>query len=115
MGTKGSITMSKKHLTNDAIEFSAKKYTGVYEVLYDEFIAPSDFEVNLTSFTVNEGNFKMVVVHEDQIIAVLEPDQLVNYRMEDITGYVSLRIVDESASFSFSMTEFEYDLHSHVD
>ena len=113
MGAKGGPTISRGHLLNDAIEFSSKKFTGVYEVLYDSFVAPSDFEVNLSSYTVNGGNFKMVVVHNDEIIAVLEPNQFVDYRIEDITGDVSLRIVGESASFNFSISEFEYDLHSH--
>ena len=113
IGAKGGPTISRSLLLNDAIEFSSKKFTGVYEILYDNFIAPSDFEVDLVSYTIREGNFKMVVVHDDKIIAVLEPDQFVDYRIENITGYVSLRIVGESASFSFSMSEFEYDLHSH--
>ena len=113
IGAKGGPNISRSLLLNDAIEFSSKKFTGVHEVLYDNFIAPSDFEVNLSSYTINGGNFKMVVVHNDEIVAVLEPDLFVDYRLEDITGYISLRIVGESASFNFSISEFEYDLHSH--
>ena len=113
IGAKGGPNISRNPLLGDTVEFSSKKFTGVYEILYDNYIAPSDFEVNLSSYEIKGGNFKMVVVHEDKIIAVLEPDQFVDYRIEDITGYVSLRIVGESASFNFSMTEVEYDFHAH--
>ncbi len=107
------VETNKNALTGDTIEFSSEKFTGVYEILYDNYIAPSDFELNLTSFTVDKGNFKMVVVHNDKIVATLEPDMLVDYILEDVTGTVSLRIVGESAAFSFCMTQMEYDEFSH--
>lgn len=113
-GSIGGPTISRSILTGDTVEFSAEKFTGVYEVLYDNFFLPSDFEVNLTAYEIYGGNFKLVVVHNDSIVAVLEPDLFVDYRLEDVTGYVSLRIAGESASFRFSMTEFDYDFHSHA-
>ena len=114
-GSIGGPTISRSMLTGDTVEFSAEKFTGVYEILYDNFIGKSDFEVDLTAYEIYGGNFKLVVVHNDEIVAVLEPGLFVNYRLEDITGYVSLRIAGESASFSFSMTELEYDYHSHAE
>ena len=112
-GSVGGPSISKGILTGDAVEFSAEKFSGVYEVLYDNFIGKSDFQLDLTNFVVNGGNFALVVVHDDQIVATLEPDMFVTYRMDDINGYVSLRIVGESADFSFSMAQIDYDYHSH--
>lgn len=114
-GAVGGPTISRSSFWNEIVEFSADKYTGVTEILYDNFIGTSDFEVDISSFEVYGGNFQMVVVHNDEIVATLEPDTFVNYRLEDITGYVSLRIAGESASFGFSMTETDYDLHAHAD
>ena len=115
IGSVGGPTISRSVLTGDAVEFSAEKFTGVYEILYDNFIGKSDFDLSLLNYEIRGGNFKIVVVHEDKIVATLEPDMFVDYRLEDISGYVSLRIVGESAAFTFAISEFDYDLHSHAD
>lgn len=115
IGSVGGPKISKGLLTGSTVEFSAEKFTGVYEILYDNFIGKSDFQLDLTNYVIEGGNFALVVVHDDQIVATLEPDLFVTYRLEDITGYVSLRIVGESAAFSFCMTEMEYDFHSHAE
>ncbi len=113
MGAIGGPNKSQSILTGDAIHFSADKFTGVAEILYDNFILPSDFQLDLTNYEITGGNFQLVVIHNDQIVAVLEPDMFVRFRLEDITGYVSLRIAGESAAFSFYMSEFDYNFHSH--
>lgn len=115
IGSIGGPNISRSILTGDAVKFSAEKFTGVYEILYDNYVGKSDFEVNLTAYEIYEGNFKLVVVHNEEIVATLEPDLFVDYRLEDITGHVSLRIAGESASFSFSMSEYEYDRHAHAE
>ena len=115
IGSIGGPSISRGLLTGDTVEFSAEKFTGVYEILYDNYIAPSDFEINLTNYHIHGGNFKLVVVHNDEVAAVLEPGLFVDYRLEDITGDISLRIAGESASFTFSMSEYEYDRHSHAE
>jgi len=115
IGSIGGPNISRSALTGDTVEFSAEKFTGVNEILYDNFIGESDFWLDLTAYEIYGGNFQLVVVHNDEIVAVLEPGLFVEYRLEDITGYVSLRIVGESASFSFCMTELEYDEHAHVE
>ncbi len=113
IGALGGPNVTRSSLLGSTVEFSAKKYTGVSEILYDNFLLPSDFEVNLTNYYIHEGNFQLVVVHDDAIVAVLEPGMFVNYRLEDVTGYVALRIVGESAAFTFSISEYEYDFHDH--
>lgn len=113
LGSIGGPKISKSILTGDTITFSAEKYTGVSEILYDNFILPSDFDLSLTSFEVYEGNLKLLVIHNDEIAAELQPDMFVDYRLEDIKGTVSLRIAGESASFQFYISQHEYDRHSH--
>lgn len=115
MGALGGPTRSKDIIGGDVYEFSAEKFTGVYEILYDNFVGPSDFDINLTNYEIRGGNFRLVVVHNDKVVADLEPGMFSDYRLEDVTGTVSLRIVGESASFKFYIDEFDYDLHSHIE
>lgn len=112
LGSIGGPTISQSILS-DGYEFSAKKFTGVYQILYDSYIGKSDFQLDITNFVVTEGNVRMVVIHNDQIVAELTPDMFVEYRLEDITGTVSLRIAGESAAFSFFMSDNSYNSHAH--
>jgi len=112
-GSLGGPT--KTLLTGDAICFSADKFTGVYEILYDNFIGTSDFLLNLSSYSIRGGNFRMVIVHNEEIVAELQPGMFVDYLLEDIKGAVSLRIAGESASFKFCISQFDYDCHAHID
>lgn len=114
MGSIGGPNIRKSSISSD-VEFSADKFTGVAEIFYDSFIAPSDFVIDLTAFSVTEGNFKMAVVHNGKIVATIEPDTFVNYRLDDVTGDIYLRIAGESAAFSFSMLKSDYDFHSHAE
>jgi len=113
LGSIGGPTVSQSILSGDGYEFSAREFTGVYEILYDNYIGKSDFQLDITNFQVTGGNFRMVVIHNDQIVADLTPDMFVTYRLEDITGTVSLRIAGESAAFSFFMSGPDYNMHSH--
>ena len=115
IGGLGGPEISRNVLTGDTVTFSAEKFTGAYEILYDNFILPSDFVLNLYAYEIQGGNFQLVVVHNDKVIDVLQPGLTVEYRLEDVTGTVSLRIAGESAAFRFDMTQFDYDMHSHVD
>ncbi len=113
----GSVGLGKSTsiFSGNTVEFSSEKFTGVAEILYDNYWGKSDFDLSLISFEVYEGNFKMVVVHEDKIVATIEPGEQLDYRLEDIKGTVSLRIAGESASFSFSMSELNYEQHNHAE
>ena len=104
-GTRINGMLSKK------VELYGKEFSGVVELLWTDMIAGS-FVVDLIDFTVTGGNFRMVVVNEDQIIADIEPGTT-EIRIDDVKGYVSLRIAGESATYSLSMSEIEYDSFSH--
>jgi hypothetical protein len=114
-GALGGPNKSKGLITGDAIEFSADKFTGVTEILYDNYWGPSDFVLDMTNYEIHGGNFRMVVVRDGKIVAELEPGMFVEYRLEDVTGTVSLRIAGESAAFKFYINQTDYDMHSHND
>ena len=103
-GDVGALNL-RKHtgLLNDGITFSSDKFTGVAEIMLTNFVLPSDFDLEVTGFHVNSGNFKMVVVHDETIAAVIEPDLFASCYLEDVTGTVSLVIAGESADFTFSL------------
>ena len=104
-GTKTSGLLSK------TVTHSGKDFSGVVEVLWTDMIA-GDFVLDLMDFTVTGGNFRMVVVNEDRIIADIEPGTTQTL-LEGVKGRVALRIAGESAAYSFSMTEFEYNSFAH--
>lgn len=107
-----NVTTSTNSITN-MTEISSSKFTGVYEVLYTNLIGKSDFLLNIYDFQINSGNFKMVVVHDGEIVHTITPENAEEFLLEDISGTVSLVIAGESADFSFEMAKFEYDSFSH--
>lgn len=88
-----------------------KEFSGVTEILSTNLIAGT-FAVDLMDFTVTGGNFRMVVVNDGKIVADIAPgtDQI---SLDGLKGDVSLRIAGESAAFSFSMLESEYNSFVH--
>ena len=84
-------------------------------VLYDNLLDSSDFTLNISNFAVNSGNFKMAVVHNDEIAKVIEPNMFIDYTLEEVPGTVSLVIAGESADLNFSMSQIDYELYSHDD
>ena len=110
----GALNVTTQNgLINDMVTVSSDKFTGVYEVMYNNYIDSSDCVIQLYDFTVSSGNFKMAVVHDGEIVATLEPDSIVEYRLENISGKVSLMIAGESADFSFSIAESDYEGFAH--
>ena len=107
-----NVGVSTNNITN-MTEISSSKFTGVYEVLYTNLIGKSDFMLNIYDFQINSGNFKMVVVHDGEIVHTITPENAEEFLLEDISGTVSLVIAGESADFSFEMAKFEYDSFSH--
>lgn len=107
-----NVGVKTNKITNN-VEISSDKFTGVYEVVYSNLLGKSDFVFELIDFRVNSGNFKMVVVHDDKIVATITPDNYDTFVLEDINGTVSVVIAGESADFSMRMSRFEYEQFSH--
>lgn len=104
---------SSTGLLSDGVTFSSDKFTGVYRIMLTNFILPSDFDLDVTNFQVNSGNFKMAVVNEGKIVAVIEPDMFASCRLEGLTGTTSLVFAGESADFSFYLDRLfceQYDI-----
>ena len=112
MGATG-LSRSKGLLTGDIHTFSSDKFTGVQEIMYNNYIFKSSDFFTIHNFEIYEGNLRMVVVLDDEIIAELEPGMTVDYDFEDVKGTLSLRIAGESASFKFSITGYDLDRFAH--
>ena len=98
---------------SDGVELYAKKFSGVTDILWADYILPSDFSLSLDHFSVTGGNFRMMVINEGRIIADIQPGDDVNVLIVGLTGYTTVRIAGESAAFSIAMTELQYDLFQH--
>jgi hypothetical protein len=98
---------------SSGVELSAKKFSGITDILWADYILPSDFNLCLEHFSVTEGNFRMMVINEGKIIADVQPGDNIDLLIEDLTGPTYVRIAGESAAFTIAMSEFEYDLFGH--
>ena len=108
MGATG-LSRSKSLLTGDTHTFSSDKFTGVEEIMYNNYILNSSDYFTIYNYEIKEGNMKMVVVLDDEIIAELEPGMVVEYDFKDVNGTLSLRIAGESAAFRFDISGFDLD------
>ena len=91
---------SKGNITNTT-SYSSKKYTGVSEI-YGTNIIVTNLEITINHAKVTEGNFKIVLVVNDEIVHEFTLNELTQtYTLKNVSGYVSLRIAGESANFMF--------------
>ena len=109
----GQLNLPGGWSISDGVELSAKQFSGVTDILWADYILPSDFSLSLDHFSVTEGNFRMMVINEGKIIADIQPGDNVDVLIEDLTGYTTVRIAGESAAFTIAMTEMQYDLYEH--
>ncbi len=102
----GALNLTeKKEIMSDLPHYSSDKYTGVSEIYHDNLIT-NRFDISLYNTTVNSGNFRIVLVYNDEIVHEFKLNELMQtYTLENVKGTVSLRIAGESADF-----EFSYDL-----
>lgn len=109
----GRITLPGGWEISDGVEISARELSGVTELLRVDYILPSDFYLELSSFTVESGNLRLVVVNEGRIVAEIEPGTDIVCRLDDLTGYTSLRLAAESARFTLVLPNHIYDSFEH--
>lgn len=115
IGMTGGIDI-RNDIIGDGLTFSSDGFTGVYEVMHNNYIGNSDVNIRMTLLTVTEGNFRAVVVHNDEIIEELPfntEDPFIDLWLHDINGTVSFRIAGESAAFRFDMLKSDYDSFAH--
>lgn len=94
------LKISNGIITNTT-SYSSEKFTGVEEI-YGENIIANRMEFTINHAQVTEGNFKIVLLVDDEIVHEFKLNELMQtYVLEKPSGYVSLRIAGESANFMF--------------
>lgn len=110
----GALNVKKSTgILNDGITFSSNQFTGVYQVFQTNFLFDSVFLMDIAGFVVNEGNFKMAVVNDGEIIATVEPGLFATCDLSDLNGSFALVIAGESADFEFTLDRLfceQYDI-----
>lgn len=85
-------------------KYSSSKFSGVYELYNTNYIFSSDATISIYDLSVTKGNFKLVVVVDDEIVhefSLTEPNQ--EYIVRDVKGNVSVRVAGECAAFKFRL------------
>lgn len=85
-------------------KYSSSKFSGVYELYTANYILDSDVIVSVYDLSVTGGNFKLVVLVDDEIVhefSLTEPIQ--EYTLNDVNGTVSVRVAGECAAFRFNL------------
>lgn len=99
-----SPSSEDENYMNSLTKFKGSEFSGVAEIYYTNFLGKSDVIVNLENIVVNSGNFKVVVLLNDEIVHEFNNEDMAqSFRMDDIKGYYSVRIVGESADFKAYM------------
>ena len=109
LGSRGAVQEQEKGVSIAGIGFSkgkkysAKKFTGVFELYSCHLFSGSDVNIELADFKIKGGNFKFYVVFEDEIIGTVEPNTTAKFTFENVEKSGTLRyvIAGESAAFEF--------------
>ena len=115
MGMTGGVSI-KPDLIGSGITISSDGFSGIYDVLWTDYVLKSDITLDLTALTVTEGNFKAVLLLNDEIIDVVPFNQenpFYEFRLDDQKGFFVLRLAGESAAFEFSILESDYEEFGH--
>lgn len=83
-------------------EYSSKNFNGVEQIYLTSFIGKSDIEIYIGHMNVESGNFKLVIINNDEIIQEIERDTFnETFYFEDLKGDFSIHVAGESAKFDF--------------
>ncbi len=83
-------------------EYSAKSFNGVYQLYQTNFLLPSDIRVYIGHMNVEKGNFRLVVINDDEIIYDIPLDSFnETFSFENLSGSFSVNVAGESAAFEF--------------
>ena len=92
------VTKTTNNITNTT-EYKSNKYTGVDEI-YGVNIKANRMDITMTNLQVASGNFKAVVVYNDEIVHEFKNNEMMEtYTLKNPDGYVAIRIAGESADF----------------
>lgn len=98
----GALNYKKSEsIISDTVTYSSDKFTGVAEI-YGINLIGNRFEITVNHASVKSGNFKIVLLEDDEIVHEFKLNELTQtYVLENPKGYIALRIVGESADFMF--------------
>lgn len=83
-------------------EYSSKNFNGVEQLYLADYIIKSDVRIYIGHLTVNSGNFRLVVINNDEIIKDIPLDAFgEEFLFNDIKGEFSVHVAGESANFTF--------------
>lgn len=86
-------------------EYSSKNFNGVERLYLTNYLLPSDVEVYIGHMNVTQGNFRLAVINNDEIIFDIPLDSFgETFRFEDLTGPFSIHLAGESAAFEFHLS-----------
>lgn len=107
--SKSSLDLGNVSISS-LIKFSSNKFSGVYEIMYNNFFFNSSIQINSMSLKVTSGNFKLVVVEDDEkIIKIIEPSDSIDLYLDNLNGYISFRIAGESAAFELYISQIDFE------
>lgn len=100
---RGSMGLKKStDMLSSGITFSSENFNGVERILLTNFFFNSDFDMDVTNFHVNSGNFRMCIVNDGEIIYDVQPGEVfTRVLLHDLNGTFELIIAGESADFTF--------------
>ncbi len=83
-------------------EYSSNNFNGVIEIGYANYISANQIDVYVGHINVKSGNFKLVVLIDDEIVKVIPNDAFgETYTFKNVKGTLSIRAAGESASVEF--------------
>ena len=103
LGASGSAASSDD--ASQVVKYSSKNFSGVEEICFVNRIMASEVVIDLSTIMVKEGNFRLVVVYNDEIVHDFDLEEMSQqFKLEDVEGNVSVRIAGESASYEFYLS-----------
>ena len=94
----GKSKLSGLGLTSGMVSFSADQYTGVMEIMQVDYMVAPTFTLDIYNYQINEGNFELILISNDRIIARLSPGDEETFTA-NIKGDLRVVAVGESANF----------------
>ena len=86
-------------------EYYSKIFNGVEQLYLANYFADSDVVVTVGYLNVTAGNFRMVVINNDEIIFDIPLDSAAEaYTFEDVNGSFAIHIAGESAAFELNLS-----------
>ncbi len=101
--TASGLTYQEKNIGFiHSSKYKSKNFNGVEQIFLTDFIIPSDITLYIGHMSVEKGNFKLVVINNDEIIKEIPIDSFnEEFHFDNIKGTFSVHVAGESAAFDF--------------